>query len=285
MDIPDPTTDLDRALHDLSVAGVAVLAGALPDERVAEAREHLDAVAEAERRAGTAILEDGSSSDGQYRSGANQRVVALLAKGEVFRRLAVDRAVVEIIRRAFGGTYGYPDEVVETYGLDRVLVSSVTANIARRGGREMGLHADQGFVPATTPYPVIVNAVWPLVDFTADNGATRVAPGSHLQDQVALTTQPPATIAVEAPAGSVVLVDGRTWHGTGANRTSRPRPAILATYCRPWVRTFANHALELDPQVLVDAPDELLDLVGYRPWLTFGHAEHRHLEALSTAGR
>lgn len=282
MPIPEPARTAEAACDDLRDHGVAVLRDLVDGAGLAALRDRLERVAGDERRAGTALLEDGAVADGRYRPGPNQRVMSLLGKGEEFVRLAAHPLLVQVARRTFGASYGHPDRVVEEHGLDRVQLSSMTANIANPGGSTMQVHADQGFVPASTPYPILLNAVVPLVDFARENGATTVAPGSHLEDPTRLSIDPPSTQPVEAPAGSAILIDGRTWHGTGANRTSSPRPALLLTYCPPWVRPFSAHAIELAPDVLAAATDEVVELLGFEPWFVHGRSEARHLRELRT---
>ena len=94
-----------------------------------------------------------------------------------------------------------------------------------------------GAVPDERGYWVC-NTVWMLDDFTPDNGATRVIPGSHQwgkrpQDVLADPYAPhPDEVLVTGRAGSVVIMNAHTWHGGTANRTSAPRLALHAFYCR-----------------------------------------------------
>lgn len=243
--------------------GVAVFADAVEADVVCSARAQLAEVARAECDAGTALLEDGSASDGRYLAGVNQRIVGLLGKGDAFCQLAVAPAVLEVVRTLLDD--------------DAVLLSSMTANVANFGGMAMTLHTDQGFVPPDTPYPVLVNAIWPLVDFTEANGATRVVPGSHRDRRCG------DSVAVEAPAGSVIVLDGRTVHGTGRNTTETPRPAVIVTYCRPWVRPFANHLLELTPAAFAGMSRELRDLLGCRQWYVHGFSELAYEQRLTAS--
>jgi len=239
---------MTTVFHDLERDGVAVLRDALDLETVTAARVQLDDVARAERDAGTAMLEDG-----RYRSGVNQRVFSLLGKGNVFWRFATAPKVLAIAREILG------DQVI--------LLSAISANIANLGGLAMELHADQHYVPRGTGYPILINAIWPLVEFTAENGATLFVAGSHrdgrTSDAAAMTASP----------GSAILFDGRTVHGTGMNTTTAGRPAILVTYCRAWVRPLVNHLLELPPGLVATMDPELRELLGCRPWHAHGLTE------------
>ena len=82
---------------------------------------------------------------------------------------------------------------------------------------------------------VVANVMWMLVDFTADNGGTRLVPRSHLtgrhpDKELDKDVEP---IAAEGPAGTAMVFDGRMWHGTGANVSDGPRLGVLSTFCGP----------------------------------------------------
>lgn len=253
MELPEPTIDMSQAAEDLARTGLAIVQDALSETLAEEALEQLNRIAADERHRGSALLEDGSSADGRYAPGPNQRVLALLEKAAVFADLACHRAPLTLARRAFGESYGYPQDVVDHFGFADLRLSSATANIANCGGVPMELHADQGFVP-NTDYPIVINALWPLVDMDADNGATEVVPGSHRCDAATMLATPPAPIPISATAGTLVVIDGRTWHRTGANTTSRPRPVVLINYCRPWVRPFDDNIAEVSQELLPRTP-------------------------------
>ncbi len=274
--LPKMTTNLDDAYQDLTEHGLALLGGALSAIELEAARSRLQAQAEAERKAGIAFLERGDVSSGQYELGENlpnQRVWSLINKGQIFRDIAVKQDVLSIVRRAFAQSYEYPADVVDQFGFDEVLISSLGANIAGKGGLPMQLHADQGFAPSTTNYPLIVNVLWMLSDFSEINGGTRVAPGSHAVDQSSFHEHPPPTVSVDAPAGTAMIFDGRLWHGTGANTTDDPRYALFTTYCRPFVRQIENYALSLTPSVYDACSSELRALLGFRTWSVIGSVE------------
>lgn len=257
MKLPAPTTDLASAADDLQRTGIAIVQNAIDSFVVATALSRLNQLASDEREQGTAFFEDGAAADGNYAPGPNQRVLSLLEKGSIFAELACHDVPTSLTRQVFARSYGYPDDVVQRLGFDEFRLSSATANIANRGGVPMTLHADQGFVPPTG-YPIIVNALWPLVDIDHTNGATEAVPGSHHTDPLVMISSPPHPQSISATAGSVVLIDGRTWHRTGANTTDESRPVILINYCRPWVRPFDDH--------IATSSRRLLPI---RPWFVY----------------
>ncbi len=263
------TDDWSQIQSDLEAHGIALFREALTPEVVEELNTQLATQAHLEQQQGTAFLEDGNL--GQQGDGPNQRVFGLIRKGEAFRQLAKDPRVLGVIRTLFGSSYNLPSTMIEQAELDDVLLSSLTANIVRKGGVEMMKHADQAFVPPTTPYASVVNVIWLLNDFTEENGATLVAPGSHLASNPhQFFMDPPQMVSLEAPAGTAVFLDGRTWHCTGINKTANERSAIFAYYCRPFVRQQENFALSLSPGERLMLDEELLALLGFKVWFTLG---------------
>ena len=147
------------------------------------------------------------------------------------------------------------------------LLGNISANITGPGGGEMVLHADQIFVPEPWPArPQGVNVAWCVDDFTDENGATRIVPGSHrLNRKPAPDEAAKESVALAAPAGSIIVMESRVWHKTGHNRTREQRRAgIFAWYTRPIYRQQENWFLSLNPAIRQFASDDLLVLLGYR---------------------
>jgi ectoine hydroxylase-related dioxygenase (phytanoyl-CoA dioxygenase family) len=116
-------------------------------------------------------------------------------------------------------------------------LSSVTSRAALPGQGHQALHPDWGR-PVERGTCFMANSVWPLDDFTANNGATRVVPGSHRIGQVpsdvmADPTAPhPDEIKLLAPAGSAVVFNAHLWHSGTRNDSDRPRRAIFPVFVR-----------------------------------------------------
>jgi ectoine hydroxylase-related dioxygenase (phytanoyl-CoA dioxygenase family) len=107
------------------------------------------------------------------------------------------------------------------------------------------------------------NTIWAITDFTRENGATQVVPGSTgwPDDRKAL----PEEIAyAEMSRGSVLLYTGSVFHGGGANRSSGDRIGMNITYTLGWLRQEENQYLSCPPEIARDLPEALQDLLGYR---------------------
>lgn len=183
----------------------------------------------------------------------------LPGKGAVFLELLDHPLIEEVMSHLLGRNF---------------LVSSLTANIAGRGGDEMTLHSDQGFIPFPTPRPVVANIMWMLSDFSEHNGATRLVPGSHLRQEVigrdGLPSDGVGVVAATGPAGSALIFDGRIWHGTGRNFTDEPRYGLLSYHCRPFIRQQENYFLTLPEEVVESVPENLRARLGWKMWAGLG---------------
>lgn len=149
-------------------------------------------------------------------------------------------------------------------GTDCVL-GSLNARTSFPGATAQGLHRDLDFT-VHVPVPTFCNSVWMLDDFTAENGATRFVPGSHVRPSgpPGGMEDPPDTRAVTGTAGSMMIFDARLWHGGGANRSSTPRYAMHGFFCRSWMKPQHDHTRSLDREVVEQASPLLLRLWGFR---------------------
>jgi ectoine hydroxylase-related dioxygenase (phytanoyl-CoA dioxygenase family) len=127
------------------------------------------------------------------------------------------------------------------------------------------VHRDQwgfDFFPFPKGFEVQCNTIWALDDFTEENGATRVIPGSHLYDDK-LRFENADTVPAEMSRGSVVFYTGAVYHGGGANRSQGVRRGINITYNLSWLRQEENQYLSCPIEVARGLPKNLLRLMGY----------------------
>lgn len=107
-----------------------------------------------------------------------------------------------------------------------------------------------------------LNTIWALTDFTAENGATQVVPGSvdWPDDR---TARPEEIARAEMKRGSVLVYLGSVFHGGGANKSGEDRWGLNITYALGWLRQEENQYLSCPPEVAKDLEPELQALVGY----------------------
>jgi ectoine hydroxylase-related dioxygenase (phytanoyl-CoA dioxygenase family) len=147
----------------------------------------------------------------------------------------------------------------EYLGEDMVLYDTTARSIRPSEGREPGrgfqIHADRSpfsIVPfeGGKHYPMAVQSAWCISEFTRENGATLIWPGSHLSLEVPPEqpeTLPPGYLYTEAPAGSVILWDSALWHTSGTNCGSGPRYSLVFYFHRWWLKGF-NDSYRLVPE-------------------------------------
>ena len=157
-----------------------------------------------------------------HQEGGTMRLSNLIDKGTVFEKCITDPRVLTAIRHIVGS---------------ELRLSSLNARASLPGRGLQGIHADWGEGVQVGDYHVC-NSIWLLTDFTTENGATRVVPGSHLSgkvpsEEMASTTDPhPDDVQLLAPAGTVVVFNGHLWHGGTHNRSDNKRWAMHGYFCR-----------------------------------------------------
>ncbi len=150
------------------------------------------------------------------------RLADLVNKGEVFDIFYTQPRVLAAIAHVLG-----PD----------IKLSSLNYRAAKPGMGLQRLHVDWHEAVAPGDYTVC-NSIWLLDDFSKENGATRIVPGSHLSGAMpqAVLIDPEAShpdeVIIEAPAGSVFIFNSHAWHGGTTNLTSNSRRSIHSYFCR-----------------------------------------------------
>ena len=176
------------------------------------------------------------------------RIYNLLAYGEPFPKVPVHHNVLPLI------------EGVLDPGC---LISSLSSIAIDAGERAQPIHADDMVIPLDKPHrPIVCNSMWALTDFTEENGATRLVPGSHRKPNPAYGGDY-ESIPAEMAKGSVLIWEGSLWHGGGANRTDTRRTGIAMNYCAGFIRQQENQQLGLSPELVKTFEPRLQELIGY----------------------
>ncbi|MCE2558275.1 MAG: phytanoyl-CoA dioxygenase family protein [Acidobacteria bacterium] len=197
-----------------------------------------------------------------------QRIYGLLSKSRLFDGLVEHPAVLDACEATLGPGF---------------LLSVAHAILIHPGEVAQSLHHDDSFYPLPRPRKALgVSTIWALDDFTEDNGATRIVPGSHHWNGE--ETDESAAQPVIMPAGSVLIFLGTLYHGGGANRSTGTRLGLTIQYCPPWARQQENFILGVSADEVPDLSPRLQELIGYGIHPPFmGHVDGRHpLKALHT---
>jgi ectoine hydroxylase-related dioxygenase (phytanoyl-CoA dioxygenase family) len=180
------------------------------------------------------------------------RTGALVARSEACRELVMHPVILDLANRFLAP---YTNRI--QLHLTQVI------NIGPGQGTQP-LHRDRlawgGYIPDEIEPQF--NTMWALTDFTEENGATRLVPGSMSWAPDRRADESEKSQAV-MPAGSVLLYSGSVIHGGGENRSNADRTGINITYCLAWLRTEENQYLSCPPHLAREIEPELQDLMGY----------------------
>ena len=218
------------AKRQLEESGYLILPDFLPRAKVDEFNLRIEeAFAREGERAGSEFKQEPGS----------RRLANVVDKGEIFEKIIETPLILECMEAVLGA--------------DFKLSSLNVRSASPHGHGGQPLHADGGMLPDERGYSVC-NSVWMLDDFTEDNGALRIVPGSHRWRRL---PEPGARadgeMLVTGTAGTVVVMNAHLWHGGTDNRTSQPRRAMHVYYTRgdkpqqlyqkQWVRPEAQARL------------------------------------------
>ena len=167
--------------------------------------------------------------------------------------------------------------VVEQLLDEECLLSSFCSLVLGPGQEAQPIHEDTQLIPLPRPHiPISINAIWALSDFRADNGATRIVPGSPKFPSSPEYGKDYDAVTATMPAGSVMLFDSALWHGGGANVSNERRFAFSCAYCWGWMRQQENLQLGIDRDIARRFPRRLQELCGYSVYKgQFGHIDNR----------
>ena len=104
--------------------------------------------------------------------------------------------------------------------------------------------------------------VWAATDFTFENGATQLVPGSHKWDAKREPVEDEIAYA-EMKKGSVLIYTGSVLHGGGDNISDEVRSGIFIHYAPGWIRQQENQYLSCPPEIAKELTPELRSLIGY----------------------
>lgn len=268
--LPAPTTDLELRRKQLREYGYCITKDALSKEQLEAVRKRLDDQATAELALGVAYEDGGKGANKAARGyrgddeivdeatpeaiAPNQRVWLLHNKGQEFLDF-LDNPIIE-------------DLICDYLEEDFPWVSNFSANIVRAGAEPQFLHSDQNSVQPQVPFAIGVNNLFALDDFTEDNGATILIPGSHIPehglapDNIYSTE---GTVTAVVPAGSCITFDPRMWHASGPSKPGAPqRRAVILLMYRPWARQHNNGVLAVPPSVYEKLSDKHKTMLGFR---------------------
>ena len=241
--------DIDGIVGELTQGrGYVILEGLFDRDTVAEARAHiLEFAAAAAPEVDSSTMFD-----------ATGHVWNLVDKGAVFERMVQEPTILGVFSAILGA---------------EVRLGSFAAKIVQPGAEPQRPHCDYPYfdLDKTETFPMGLNASYfmncqatiMLEDFTAENGATRVAPATQVRGRFPTPEEfDPISMQTTGPAGSAMLMTGLLWHCARVNRTGAPRVGILGQYLPNFVTPFEDQLGGVRTAVIARASPALRSLLG-----------------------
>jgi ectoine hydroxylase-related dioxygenase (phytanoyl-CoA dioxygenase family) len=276
--LPQPTEDLEQVNRDVREWGYGILKNVLSADEVVRIRDRLTEQAELEIKHGVAWLGNGGRGGNTWLGGLRdgeippwQGVRTLLNKGREFINLAMHPKIIACMRGLFNHMEFY--------------LGSTNGLIIRRNAAAMVVHCDQQYVPCTTPIPFAANVMVTLSNFTAENGATRMVPGSHkgppplwtldVKAMDNVNTEPIETVPATCPEGCAIVIDGRLWHSSGASTSDETRYSVTTYYALPFIRQAELYPVSLHDDVYDSLSREERAMFGFKTYGALGRIDAR----------
>jgi len=239
----DVQHDVTKIIAEIDARGYCIIPAVITPQKADQVRTVLERLLAAE------------ATEGTWRA-RSQRVARIAVKDPIFLELMAHPLIHALWKQ-------YLDE--------DMICSTWTANTIYPGYDRYGWHPDFPFQRVNQPWPtdnVSGQTMWLLDDLTTENGGTGIMPYSHRKGH-----RPPSEIAgqwlqgaeiLTGQRGSVMVMDGKTWHTARPNVTDKARSVLLGMYTRPFYVTQEDMRAQLAD---LDNPSERVQqLMGANQW-------------------
>lgn len=194
-----------------------------------------------------------------------KRIASLVTRSKIFREEML--IAPEIL--------GYMDALLT--GSDSYWLTTAQVIDIYPGEKPQYLHRDLENYPVFRDFgpsapEVTVNCLYALSEFTEETGGTRIIPGSHKWSDFNERGDQSMTIPVEMKPGSAVVYSGKVVHGGGANRSQKPRRALVTPYVLGWLVPEEAYPFYIPLELARTLPKRAQQLLGFR---SFSNERHR----------
>ena len=256
--------DIESTVRELTEgSGYVVFPGFFAEDVTTEARELLRALTEAEAEDAEPESDEAAgpaAAAASMRSAVptHKRVWNLIEKGAVFRAIAEESRMLAVMEPILGHDF---------------VLSSIAGSILQPGAPKQEPHVDYPYWdlydPARWPlgfntsFHIEVETLVMLDEFTTENGATAILPGSHKR-----CAWPDAEeferdhVQATGPAGSLLMFSAPIWHAGCENRSAAPRTALLSAYHCKFIRQLEDFRLGVSAETLAQCSERLRYLMG-----------------------
>ncbi|CAM3870753.1 phytanoyl-CoA dioxygenase family protein [Tsukamurella ocularis] len=255
------TTPVAEIREIVARDGGVIIAGLLTPDQVTRFNAEIEAPLQALAAGSTHELEIVQ----EFHGANTKRLTNLVTHSPVFRTEIIDHDLVHALCDATfleeSGTYWMTTAQVIEIG---------------PGNRPQMLHRDlENWYPFVGMGPagpeITLNFLIALTDFTEENGATRVIPGSHQWPDFQDRGTPEQTIPAIMQAGDALFFSGKTAHGGGANvTTDEYRRAVSFAFNPGFLVGEEAYPFLVDRDVVKTLPERVQRILGFRSQYPLG---------------
>jgi ectoine hydroxylase-related dioxygenase (phytanoyl-CoA dioxygenase family) len=234
------TESTEDAMEILSQDGALIISELLSNQEYADLRRELDPE-----------FAQADFCKGLFYGEATKRIHSLARKSSTICSMIMRPKVVEIMQLILGPN------------CDKIQLNLTQGIQIWPGEKAQVIHRDDSMFPVKhKPFEFMVNAMWAYTEFTKDNGATIVVPGSHRWDVDRMPAEHEIALAEMQP-GEVLIYLGSVIHAGGQNRSELPRTGIALSYCLGWLRQSENQYFAAPPEIAKHFSKDLQEMLGY----------------------
>ena len=234
------TSTTQEILAVISRDGAAIIEGVLNENQLQQFHTELDP-----------FMESTSPGQDDFTGRSTTRTGALVARSAMAREMVMHPLITEAA-----------NEFLAPYCQRIQLHLTQIIRLKPGQGKQM-IHRDRWawgqYMKSIEPQ---FNTIWAITDFTEENGATQVVPGS-IDWPDDRKSEPEEICQAVMPAGSVLVYTGSVFHGGGENQSQSDRIGANLTYTLGWLRQEENQYLSCPPEVARQYSPELQDMLGY----------------------
>lgn len=241
------TTEYSKIVEIIKRDGCIVIEGLLSGDETDELQKEMSQRFEA-------LLD----CQGDFYGHETKRMGALFSKSKTFQKMAILTPIIDVL-----------DSFLLDWCSDYQVNLTQAISIGPHEVKQI-MHQDDPMFPFSHPeHEAMINCMWAIDDFTEENGATVLVPGSHLWPRtqslnLSMESLPPEMISYGVmKKGSVLIYLGSLFHSGGANKTKDRRCGAVISYCLGWLRQAENSYLAYTSDEVRTMPERLKRLLGY----------------------
>lgn len=159
---------------------------------------------------------------------------------------------------------GFVDSLQKNFFNSNCILNSLSAlnNLPNQPNFSAIVHRDLRFYSGN--FPVMLNCLIMVDDFTIENGGTYLLPYSHLEERKP-SDEEFFLNAIQATgkAGDILIFNANVWHASAPNKTQKDRKAIPFTVSKSFMKQLLDYPRAIGYDKMNNFSPEMQQLLGY----------------------